>query len=263
MPRSKSALPVPTDRSLDGMVAIVTGGASGMGLAHAKLLLQRGAKLAITNVDPETLNAAVATLDAGDRLLALSVDNRDVAAIKAGVKKIEAKFGKVDILVNNAGISGNRLLLDQIDEAAFDGMFAAHVKGAFFFAQAVVPGMKARKFGRIINISSNFSMAGSIAASHYTAAKSAMNGMTRAHARELAPWHITVNTVAPGLVETPMTLNSLGGEEIALQAQDFPLGRIATPADVAYAVAWLASREADMMTGQVVAPNGGITIVGI
>jgi 3-oxoacyl-[acyl-carrier protein] reductase len=252
-------------QSLEGQVALVTGAASGMGLAHARTLHARGAAVVITDVDGEGLRRARDTfLPSGrDRVLAVVADNCEVAQLEAAVAQARAAFGPVDVLVNNAGISGRGLAIEAIGEDDYDAMLGTHLKGAFFLARAVVPEMKARTRGRIINISSHFAAIGSAGASHYTIAKAALNGMTRTLARELAPWRITVNTVAPALVETAMTLGSIGGAEIAKRAEDYPLGRIADAEEVSFAVAWLASDEAAMVTGQVISPHGGIAIVGL
>lgn len=193
----------------------------------------------------------------------LRADNRDAAALEAAVAGVLRAWGRIDILVNNAGISGRGMALEEIDEESFDAMYQTHVKGAFFLTRAVVPQMKAQHHGRIINISSNFVLSGSRRASHYTAAKAALHGLTRAWALELAPFGITCNTVAPALVDTPLTQDSLGAAEIARQAGAFPLGRLAEPEEIAYAVGWLAGEEAAMVTGQVISPNGGISIVGL
>jgi 3-oxoacyl-[acyl-carrier protein] reductase len=123
--------------------------------------------------------------------------------------------------------------------------------------------MKARQYGRIINTSSNLAMGGHVTMSHYAAAKSAILGLTKSWAREFAPFNITVNAVAPGLVATNMTLASRGRDGLEKAGKEAPLGRLAEPREISYAVAWLASDEASMMTGQVVAPNGGTAIVGI
>jgi NAD(P)-dependent dehydrogenase (short-subunit alcohol dehydrogenase family) len=243
---------------LAGKVALVTGGASGIGAAVAAELAARGAKVAITDIDDAKLDAAKSR-----GLIALRVDNRNVDEIKTAVLMLETQAGHIDILVNNAGISGFSLGLEQIDEAGFTAMIDTHVKGAFFFAQAIVPGMKSRGSGRIINMSSNFSMTGSPNMSHYVAAKSALLGLTKAWAREFASYGITVNALAPGLIATPLTQRSVGPAELALRAKDIPLGRLAKPEEIAYAVAWLAGPEAAMMTGQVMSPNGGASIVGI
>jgi 3-oxoacyl-[acyl-carrier protein] reductase len=243
--------------------AIVTGGASGMGMVHAATFLGQGALVAITDNRQSALDEARERLGSTDRLLTVLSDNRDTAQIRRAVAAVEADFGRIDILVNNAGISGKRMPLEDIDEAAFDEMFAIHVRGAFFYIKAVIGGMKRRRDGRLINISSHFAMIGSAGASHYTSAKTALHGLTRACALELAPWGITANTVCPALIDTPLTRRSLGQAEIERQAALFPLGRIAEAQDVADAVAWLAGPRATMVTGQVIAPNGGIAIVGI
>ncbi|MBS0536686.1 MAG: SDR family oxidoreductase [Proteobacteria bacterium] len=242
---------------LQGQVALVTGGASGLGAAIAAELAARGAQVALTDVN----EAALAAADGG--FIPLRADNRNVADVKAAVADLLARTGRIDILVNNAGISGYSRPIEAIDEADFDAMFGTHVKGAFFFAQAVVPGMKARRSGRIVNISSNFAMTGFDGMSHYVAAKSALLGLTKAWARELAPCDITVNAVAPGLVATPLTRDSIGTDELAKRARTVPLGRLAEPREIAYAVAWLVGPEAAMMTGQTVSPNGGASVVGI
>jgi NAD(P)-dependent dehydrogenase (short-subunit alcohol dehydrogenase family) len=234
-----------------------------MGLAHARTLHARGAAVVITDVDGEGLGRARDAFPHPERVLPVVADNRDVAQLEAAVARARETFGPIDVLVNNAGISGRGLAIEAIGEGDFDAMLGTHLKGAFFLARAVVPEMKAKARGRIINISSHFAAIGSASASHYTIAKAALNGMTRTLARELAPWRITVNTVAPALVETAMTLGSIGGAEIARRAEDYPLGRIADAEEVSFAVAWLASDEAAMVTGQVISPHGGIAIVGL
>lgn len=241
---------------LAGRVALVTGGASGIGAAITREMVARGAKVGITDID----GTALAT--AGEGVIALTADNRSVSEISAAVAMLTRDAGGIDILVNNAGISGFSRPIEEIDEAAFAAMIDIHVKGAFFFTQAVLPGMKARRDGRIINISSNFAMTGFDSMSHYVAAKSALLGLTKAWAREFAPHGITVNAVAPGLVRTPLTRKSIGDQALEERSRSVPLGRLAEPREIAYAVAWLAGPEAAMMTGQTVSPNGGVSIVG-
>ncbi len=242
---------------LAGRVALVTGGASGIGAAIARELGARGATVAITDIDAKALAAA------GKGFIKLRADNRSVSDINAAVKLLKSEADRIDILVNNAGISGYSRSLEEIDEASFVAMFDTHVKGAFFFAKAVAPGMKEWRYGRIINISSNFAMTGFDSMSHYVAAKSALLGLTKAWARELAPHGITVNAVAPGLIATPLTRKSIGEAALEERGRAVPLGHLADPTDIAYAVAWLAGPEASMMTGQTVSPNGGVSIVGI
>ncbi len=250
--------------SLFGKVALVTGAGAGMGRSHASLLAERGADVIVQDVNEAAAAGTAAMVRGhGRRAFVLVGDVQKVAELKRGIGEAEAAMGRIDILVNNAGVAGRGLALENIDEATFDRMFGVHVKGSFFAAQAVVPGMKARRYGKIINISSNFAMGGSAFASHYAAAKSALSGLVKSWARELAPFNIMVNAVAPGLLETDLTRASIGLDRIRKMESEVPLGRLANPIEISYAVAWLASAEADFMTGQVIAPNGGVTIVGI
>ena len=136
---------------------------------------------------------------AGHEASPLPGDVTDLRAFRTDLQRIERETGKIDILVNNAGMSGRRTPVEDVDEEKFDRMIALTIKQTFFAGQTVIPGMKARNYGKIINISSNFAMKGSPSASHYTAAKSAILGVTKAWARELAPWRICVNAVAPSL----------------------------------------------------------------
>jgi 3-oxoacyl-[acyl-carrier protein] reductase len=251
-------------QSLDGYVALITGGTTGLGLSHARVLGGRGAKVAVTDFKQDNLDQASAELRrAGVEPLCLKADNRVAGEVKAAAAKAEATFGKVDILVNNAGISGQMAAIEDIDEAFFDNLFATHVKGAFFAVQAVVPGMKKRKFGRIINTGSTFAMTGAPAMSHYTGAKGALTAFTRAWARELAPFSITVNTVSPGFTDTPMTRGDVTPEIFEEIISGMALKRQVLPEEISYAVAWLASRECDAVTGQNISPNCGQAIVGI
>ncbi|MDX2221497.1 MAG: SDR family oxidoreductase [Rhodospirillaceae bacterium] len=236
---------------LTGLGALVSGGASGIGRSCAAVLAERGARVAI--LDRVTAPSGMAGVIA---------DIRRPDQVRAAVTQAEAAIGRIDILVNNAGISGRSLPLDAIDDNAFDDMFATHVKGAFVCAQAVAPGMKARRFGRIVNISSHFALIGSASASHYVGAKAALHGFTKAWALEFAPFGITVNAVAPGLVDTPMTRASVGDAELARRGAGYPVGRLPTMDEIAFAVAWLAGRETDTITGQIISPNGGIAMAG-
>jgi 3-oxoacyl-[acyl-carrier protein] reductase len=253
------------DGPLQGRTALVTGAASGMGRAHAELLAERGAYVVVQDVAADPAEAVARGIKvAGGSAEALPGDASDTDAMRAAVARIAAARGAVDILVNNAGISGRQLPFEEIGAADYDAMMDIHVKSAFFLSQAVVPAMKAQRWGRIINVSSMFAMIGSPNAPHYTAAKGAMLGLTKALAKELGPWNITVNAIAPGLVKTAMTTMSLGSdEEFERRAATLPMRRLAEPRDLAYAVAFLASEEAALMTGQTISPNGGNAIVGI
>jgi 3-oxoacyl-[acyl-carrier protein] reductase len=252
------------DETMKGRVALITGGGGGMGGRHATMLAERGADIIVLDRDQAAADATAARVtEIGGNALAVAVDATDIPAFQAVIRKAASEIGPVDILVNNAGIGGQGLAIEDIDEATFDAMVAVNMKGSFFAVQAVVPGMKERRYGKIINISSNFAMGGAAFASHYAACKSALSGFVKSWARELAPWNIAVNAVAPGIIETGMTLNSIGKERIDGLASEIPMGRIGTVDDISWAVAWLASNEADYMTGQVISPNGGATVVGI
>ena len=235
---------------MKGRVALVTGGASGIGAAVARTLAERGAQVAITD------------LVSSSGFFCVEADNRKVSDVRKAVSAVAEKFGRIDILVNNAGTSGRSLPIEKVDEAEFDDLLDTHVKGAFFYTQAVVAGMKARRFGRIVSISSHFALIGSPNMSHYTGAKAALHGLTRAWAREFAPWGITANLVAPGLTETPLTRRTVGVEELNRRGAGYPLGRLPSMDEPAYAVAWLASDEAAMVTAQTISPNAGVAVVG-
>lgn len=245
--------------SLDGKRALITGSGGGMGRSHAVLMAERGADVVVHDIESEGAEETAAMVRAlGREALAVVADIRDVPTFVRAV----ADAGPVDILVNNAGVGGARLTIEDVDVEAFDRMFEVHVRGTFFATQTVLPAMKERRSGKIVNISSIYAMGGSQLASHYAAAKSAISGLTKSWARELAPWRVTVNAVAPGFVVTGMTQASNTPEKIAEREKLMPLGEFCKPLDISYAVAWLAGPETDLISGQVVSPNSGEVIVG-
>jgi 3-oxoacyl-[acyl-carrier protein] reductase len=244
--------------SLSGKVALVTGAASGMGRTHALHLADRGATVVVQDVDAAGLAETVRMIDAqGGTSMPFVFDISRVAEIEAMAERV----GGIDIVVNNAGIGVDRALED-IDVAAFDRMINIHVKGTFFCTKAAVPGMKKRGWGRIVNVSSRWAQAGHEIASDYIAAKGAILGLTKAWAKELAPHGITVNALAPGGVWSRMVLENLGEEGVREQERQVPLGRWAQPEELSRTVGFLVSDEAAFITGQVISPNGGKTIVG-
>lgn len=249
---------------ISGRTALVTGAANpgGMGRSHVLLLASRGADIIAADIDRTGAKATAAAARAlGVKAHALAADIRDLPAFRSALAAAVAEVGPVDILVNNAGVGGERLGFEEIGETAFDRMFEVNVRGGFFVTQAVVPEMKARRWGRIVNISSQFGIAGSSNASHYAGAKAALLGFTKTWARELAPFGITVNAVAPGYIDTPMTARTVADPaRLAARLTSIPAGRKGEPIDVSHAVAWLASDEAGFVTGQVISPNGGETI---
>jgi len=233
-----------------------------MGRAHALLMAERGADVIIVDIDEKgAQETAAAVRKLGRRAHVAILDMADVVAVQDMAGTAAKALGPIDILVNNAG-HGQRSETTEISVADFDRMFAVHVRGSFFCAQAVIPTMKERRRGKIINVSSIWGMAGAPVAPHYCAAKAALLGLTKAWAKELAPWNIHVNAVAPGGVRSggPMKLD----DSLTLKAKEeqVPLKRYCQPIEISYAVTYLASPEADFVTGQVISPNGGQTIVG-
>jgi len=247
--------------SLEGRVVMITGAGSGLGQAEADIMSSRGADIVVHDMNPDGVEATCALVRAhGRRAHPLVNDIRDLDGLRDGIRAAEATLGPIDGLVNNAGVSGQRLAFEEIDEATFDRMLDINIKGAFFATQAVIGGMKARKWGRIVNTSSIFGLAGHRNASHYSAAKAGLLGLTKSWAREFGAWNITVNAIAPGTILTPMTDRP---ENVAIREArlpTIPLGRDGVPNDIAWPVAWLMSDEASYVTGQVLSPNGGLTI---
>ncbi|QPC42670.1 SDR family oxidoreductase [Kaustia mangrovi] len=247
---------------LDGKVAWITGSGRGMGRAHALLMARRGADIVVHDVlEDEAGETADAVRGLGRRAMVSHASVDDPRAMADLVAEIGTTLGPVDILVNNAGI-GEHAAIEEIDEARYQRMFDIHVKGSFFCGQAVIPVMKERRSGKIVNISSIWGMNGHETASHYCAAKTALLGLTKAWAKELASWNIHVNAVCPGGVVTEMPVKVQGWDKIREKEKRVPLGRWAQPEEIAYAVAFLASGQADFITGQAISPNGGETIVG-
>lgn len=239
-------------------VALVTGAGRGIGAAIAQTLAQMGAAVGVADVDePAAQEIARQIAHAGGRALALAMDVTDRASVHRGVESLHARWERIDILVNNAGICPLRPF-EEIEEAEWDRVLATNLKGAFLCAQAVMPGMRERRFGRVINIaSSSGKIGGLMVGAHYAASKGGLIALTFTLARLYAPYGITVNAIAPGPVESPLTrqwppqmLDELRGS--------VPLGRLGRPADVAHAVAFLASDAAAFITGEVLDVNGGL-----
>lgn len=245
--------------TLEGKRALITGAGGGMGRSHAVLMAERGADVIIHDIKGDGAEETADMVRALAREATVVVaDIRDVSTFTDAI----ANVGLIDILVNNAGVGGERRSIEDIDLEAFNRMFDVHVRGTLFATQTVLPAMKKRKSGKIVNISSIFAMGGCSFASHYAAAKSAISGFTKSWARELAPWRINVNAVAPGYVVTEMTQSSSSPERIAAHEATMPLGKFCEPIDISYAVAWLASSETDLISGQIISPNSGEVIVG-
>lgn len=234
---------------------LVTGGSRGIGAAMVEKFTANGNRVSFTYLKSAS---AADTLAERTGAHGLRADSRDPEAIREAVREACAEDGPVDVLVNNAGISSFRLF-DEITTEEWREMFSVHVEGAFHFIQSVLPDMIHRKAGKIINIASIWGMTGASCEVHYSAAKAALIGMTHALAKELGPSGITVNCVAPGVVDTDMN-RALTPDDYRALCDETPLGRIATPGEIADSVLFLASPAADFITGQVLSPNGGICI---
>ena len=241
---------------LSGRVALVTGASRGIGRAIAERLAAQGA-LVVAAARGEHARDVVATIAAaGGQAEAVSLDVTEEGASARLVTSTLERHVRIDILVNNAGIARDQLML-RMKREDWDSVLATNLTGAFALTQAVLKPMIRQRGGRIISISSVVAQRGNAGQANYAASKAGLIGFTKAVALEVASRGITVNVVAPGLIETDMTrtLTDEGREEWALQ---IPLGRLGTPADIASAVCFLASDEASYITGHVLAVNGGM-----
>jgi 3-oxoacyl-[acyl-carrier protein] reductase len=242
-----------------GRVAVVTGGAKGIGRAVTRSLAGGGAKVVVSGRDAAALEEACdETRRAGGEALAVTADVSKKEDADALCERTLQAFGKADILINNAGVTRDGLLLRMSDED-WDLVLDTNLKGAFHCIRAFARPMVRQRWGRIVSVSSVIGIIGNAGQANYAASKAGLIGLTKAVAKELASRHITVNTVAPGFVETAMT-GSLG-EKVreGLMAQ-IPLGRLGSPEDVANAVAFLCSEEAAYVTGQVLTVDGGMVM---
>jgi NAD(P)-dependent dehydrogenase (short-subunit alcohol dehydrogenase family) len=242
-------------------VAIVTGGASGIGFGIAQRLAADGAKVAVFDIDAAAADAAVATIEAdGGSALAVEVDVADRASVERGVEAVRDRFGPVTILVNNAGKEGFEKFLS-ISLESWNSILTVNLTGTFHCCQVVLPDMVAAGWGRIVNISSSSAQGGQPLMTHYVASKAGMIGFTKALALEFGPKGITVNTVPPGFIDTPMVRRSEAqgrlGEGVEHHASLTPVRRAGQPDDIAAACAYLVSEEASYVTGQVIGVNGG------
>lgn len=214
---------------LTGRVALITGAGGTQGRSHALLLSQRGAQVIVQDIRAEQTEETVRQVrDHGGHALAMVCDVADIPDYTGRIAEAERALGHIDIIVNNAGVSGKRLAFEDIDPETLGRMIGVVVKGTFFGTQSVVPGMKARGYGKIVNITSGAPLRGMVAASHYTGAKAALHGLTRSWALELAPFGIRVNLVAPGFVVSDMTRGNHSEERMRERGRAMPLEHIPT-----------------------------------
>jgi len=257
----------PAAGRLDGRVAIVTGGARGIGRHYSQALAAHGARVMIADIADgrplaDELNATLSpTHGAGDIAASVTFDVSDEAAVRALVETTLARFGQIDILINNAALYSSLppVKATEIEVALWDKVMAVNVRGPFLMVKHVVPHMIARKSGKIVNISSGTAYKGLPNFLHYVTSKGAMVSFTRALARELGPHNITVNTLAPGLILSDTGLQNTAHLEDARDKvlASRALRRDGFPEDLTGALVFLASAESDFMTGQTVAIDGG------
>lgn len=267
---------------LQGKIALITGGASGLGAQIARRFTEEGATVVINDLRVEDAEAMASEL--GGESIGVGFDVSDSAAVEAGFKEVAERFGRLDVLVNNAGIGldqpeedrleRERRTFQQVAEIQAGGpietfvdvtmhlsderwrrMLAIHLDGTFFCTREALKIMAPQMSGNIISMGSIMGTAGGAGSPHYCAAKAGILGLTRSLARELVPRNIRVNAIAPGFIDTPMTA-PIGGAKALIEAAT-PMRRFGVPDDIAWAAVYLASEEANFMTGQVLSPNGG------
>lgn len=245
-------------RELEGKVALVTGASRGLGRAIALKLASLGAKVAINYLssDEKAVSLAREIKDNGGEAILVKANVAEANAVKAMIKEIVAKWGKIDILVNNAGIVKDNLLPRMPDEA-WDEVLNTNLRGAYLCTKFALRSMMDQFWGRIINVASLAGLVGNMGQANYSASKGGLIAFTKSVAREVGSRNITVNAIAPGFITTEMT------EKLPQEAKDailarIPLKRFGKPADVAELVAFLASERASYITAQVICIDGGV-----
>lgn len=240
---------------LSDLSALVTGASGGIGASIAEALHAQGATVALSGTRREVLEKLAEKLG-GERVHVVPANLGDRASVEGLVPAAEAAMGKVDILINNAGITRDNIFMRMKDEE-WDQVLAVNLSAGFLLSRACVRGMMKRRFGRIIGITSVVGVTGNPGQANYSAAKAGMIGMSKSLAAEVASRNITVNCIAPGLIETAMT-EALNEKQREAILGAVPAGRLGTSAEIAAAAVYLASREASYVTGQTLHVNGGM-----
>lgn len=239
---------------------VITGASGGIGSEIARVFAKNGWNVAIMymNSADEAKKLEKELISYGSRTYCRNCDVRNIKEVEDFFTLAEENLGVIDALVNNAGVALQKLFCDVTAEEA-DRIFDINVKGSFNCTKAVLPSMIRRKSGKIVNISSMWGICGASCEVHYSASKAAVIGFTKALAKEVGPSSINVNCVAPGLIDTKMNAN-LNDEDIKMLTDEIPLMKIGKPSDVAHAVYFLCSEQADYITGQVISVDGGMII---
>jgi 3-oxoacyl-[acyl-carrier protein] reductase len=238
-------------------VVFITGGSQGIGKACALVLAEAGASIAVGSRNLEKLHGTVQGVDAlGQKSLALKVDVSDPVQVKAAFAEVLQHFGRIDILVNNASMTKDTLLL-RMKKEEWDSVLQTNLTGIFLCTQEAIKAMLRQRYGRVVSISSVVGIMGNPGQANYVASKAGIIGFTKSIAQEVASRNITVNALAPGFIDTPMTENLPAATKAKL-LERIPLGRMGTDREVAFGVKFLASEEAGYITGQVLHINGGL-----
>ena len=240
-------------------IAIVTGGAQGIGEGVALRLAEEGAGIALLDLKLDLANEVAGRLKGkGTDAVALQADISNKAEVQAAVGEVVSHFGRIDILVNNAGYH-RMAKVTEIEEETWDRILGINLKGYFLMIQAVVPHMQSQNYGKILNIASIAAYGGIANQAHYNSSKGGIISLTRTMALELVPFGINVNAVSPGTVETAGNKRFLERYRELVEKQ-IPVGRLAQPQDIANAVLFLVSDEAEYITGQCLSVCGGLSI---
>ena len=228
----------------EGRVAVVTGGASGIGAATAARLKEGGAEVAVFDREPV------------EGFLSLTGDISSSADVNAGVARVEEELGRIDVLVNSAGVPGESVRTTEVSDEEWQRVLAINANGSFYMCRAVLPGMVERGYGRIVNVASIAGKEGNPMAGAYSASKAAVIAMTKAIGKDVAGTGVLVNCVAPAVIDTPI-LEGITNEHIGYMVERIPLGRMGEPEEVAALICWLASEECSFSTGATYDISGG------
>jgi 2-dehydro-3-deoxy-L-rhamnonate dehydrogenase (NAD+) len=243
-----------TDTDFQGRIALITGGASGIGAASARRILAGGGRVAVLDLDSAHVEATARDLGGGT--IAIAGDVTDSAVLNAAVERVERELGGLDVLVCSAGIAGASLRTTEVEDAEWKRVLAVNADGVFYANRAALPGMLARGYGRIVNLASVAGKEGNPMAAAYSAAKAAVIGMTKSIGKDVAATGVLVNCVTPSPVETPM-LEGLNQAHLDYMLSRVPMGRLAKAEEVAELIAFLASERMTFSTGAAFDLSGG------